>query len=630
MDVEAQSTEVKQSFSEKLIDLVVYCSLETGTMLGIGVISIENRSHPVFLDTWRKILLIAGFCLIIFNIKLLYYQQPPGYVVDIYSVLPLYFYGASILCFFFASFALFSKQDIVKELGILLLIINHAVILMIPYMLGYYSMGRADDISYIGEYVHISQTGSIQGWDIYPAAPILGAALKTLTGLPVNYISFIMPILFSFIFIGGLYLCCHFFLKERIILNIAIIASFILYLGPYNFLNTPHAMFFAYMPLYIFVLSRFIQNSTFENALLIFIPTILVPFMHPFIVFFISYLLLVLIVVGGQLNRIFPGNYRYASRPLLVLVIGFLSWFIYSQSLLGNFAQHYQSFIENSIEPVLFETTDKLSQINVDIFKIVKLLFVYYSRYFIPLLIIILGFAYLYVNRDKMSDRLKKSMFFFAFFYIVFLFAEVILFLNPFVAHQPDRITNLNFMVYAQVPLCALSLYVLSQKIHSINRRTILLVLLLTGIWSLSLFGVFNSPNIFKANDGLTYNEVEGMTWFYESKEYVNTIVPMSQIERFRDLFDEKKGLDKNIAMPEISDHFGYQSSDNSTFVDLNLKQGQQSNVVLLTIDELLYQKVPGYMEVGRFNADDFIRLREDPSINLVYQNKNIEIYTTV
>ena len=37
----------------------------------------------------------------------------------------------------------------------------------------------------------------------------------------------------------------------------------------------------------------------------------------------------------------------------------------------------------------------------------------------------------------------------------------------------------------------------------------------------------------------LTYNEVEGMEWFYEVKDSENIIVPLSQIGRFHDLFDD-------------------------------------------------------------------------------------------
>ncbi len=123
----------------------------------------------------------------------------------------------------------------------------------------------------------------------------------------------------------------------------------------------------------------------------------------------------------------------------------------------------------------------------------------------------------------------------------------------------------------------------------------------------------------------LTYNEVEGMEWFYEARNNENIIVPPSQIERFHNLFDDG-GSDKRI---RISDHFGYDSSHRS-FADINLEYKQESYIVLLTLDELLYQEVPGYVEVGRYTAGDYARFRNDQSVDVkLYDNLNIEIYFT-
>lgn len=576
---------------------------------------------------YSKPLLTVGFLLIIYNFLTLYFHYPQGYVVDIYSVLPLSFYGASILCYLISSVVLLSEQGLVRKFGILLLVLNHLTILSIPYMLGYYSMGRADDMSYIGEYVYTSKTGFIGGWNIYPGSLILGAALSTMSGLPVNGAAFVMPFVFSFILIGGLCLCCRFFLKEEKLMNIAVLSSFILYLGPYNFLNVPHALFFAYMPLFIFILSRYIKKPDLANAALILILTVLVPFMHPFIVLFVFSLLAILIFFGRVLNRSIHGNYWHATRPLVVLFTGFFAWFIYCDRLLGNFERSYRSYLQKATEPVLLETADKLARINVDPFKMTKLLFVYYGRYIIPLLIIGIALVLLYLKRDQISQFLKNRMHFFLTFYILFSAAEMFLFLNPILMfnHQPDRMTNLNFMVYAQVPLFVLSLSVVFAKSKFCNRQMVLLILLLTGTWSLGFFGTFDSPNIFRTNVALTYNEVEGMEWFYEARDSENIIVPWSQIGRFHALFDDG-GSDNRIS---ISDHFGYDSSHRS-FADINLEYDRRSYVVLLTLDELLYQEVPGYMEVGRYTAGDYARFRNDQSVYVkMYDNLNIEIYST-
>lgn len=569
--------------------------------------------------------LTIGFLLIVHNFITLYFHQPQGYVVDIYSALPLSFYGASILCYLISSVVLLSDRGIIRKAGILLLVLNHLTILSIPCMLGYYSMGRADDMSYIGEYVHISKTGAIDGWDIYPGSLILGAALSIVSGLPANGAAFVMPVVFSFIFIGGLFLCCRLFLEEEKLVSIALLSSFILYLGPYNFLNVPHALFFAYMPLFIFILSWYIKRPKFTTAALVIIPTVLVPFMHPFIVLFVVALLLVLVLFGGILNRLIHGDYWRATRPLVVLITGFFSWFIYCGTLLGSFRVSYRSYLQRTTEPVLLETADKLARINVDLFKMTKLLFVYYSRYFIPLIIISIALILVYLKRDKISQFLKSRTHFFLIFYIMFLVAEAVLFLNPMFSHQPDRLTNLNFLVYAQVPLFVLALSVVFAKSKFFNRQTIILLLLLTGTWGLGLFGTFDSPNIFRTNVALTYNEVEGMEWFYEARDSENIIVPLSQIGRFHTLFDDG-GSDNYIP---VADHFGYDSSHRS-FADINLEYNQQSYVVLLTLDEFLYQEVPGYVEVGRYTAGDYARFRNDQSIDVkAYDNLNIEVYIT-
>lgn len=564
-----------------------------------------------------------GFYCIIYNFLVLYFHTPQGYEVDIYSALPLSFYCASIFCYLISSYILIYNQESVKKFSILLLILNHAVILLIPYMLGYYSMGRADDMSYIGEYLHISNVGFISEWDIYPGSLIFGAIISIFSGLTANESAFIIPFFFSFIFIGGLYLFCRFFLKDSILVNLAILTSFIFYLGPYNHLNVPHALFFAYIPIFILILFKYIKNNNFSTAILILIPTLFVPFMHPFIVFFVFAFFLALIFLNKIFNRYIQGDSKNVVSPVLILLIGFLSWFIYCDKLFGDFKRSYHGYIQRVTEPVFFETVDKLARINVDTFKMVRLLFVYYGRYFIPLIIISLALFVIYLKRDYISNVLKKRFLFFLIFYIIFFIIEAILFLNPIFPHEPDRMTNLNFMVYAQVPLFVLSLHAINIRFKTVKKIFPFLVLLITLMWSLSLFGMFFSPITYGPNIALTNNEVKGMMWFYEARSSENVIVPVSQISRFHSLFDDNR-YDRIIRIPN---HFGYKSSDES-FVIINLDNNKRAYVILLTIDELLYQLVPGYQEVGRYTKEDFIQFRNDQSINgKTYDNKNIEIY---
>ena len=73
---------------------------------------------------YSKPLLTIGFLLIVHNFLTLYLHHPQGYVVDIYSVLPFSFYGASILCYLISSVVLLSDLGIMRKAGILLLVLN--------------------------------------------------------------------------------------------------------------------------------------------------------------------------------------------------------------------------------------------------------------------------------------------------------------------------------------------------------------------------------------------------------------------------------------------------------------------------------------------------------------------------
>jgi len=571
-----------------------------------------------------KMSLIFGFFLITYNFLVLSFYQPQGYIVDIYSALPIIFFLSLIISYIIGSAIIFTTQGIMRKLGILLLILTYSTVLVIPYLLGYYSMGRADDMTYIGEYLQISNSGKIAGWDIYPASHILGAVLTLATGLPSHLISFIIPFLFSSLFVGGLIVWSRRILSDdRMLVNIIIPASFILYLGPYNSLNVPHALFFAMMPLYLFILFRFIkENRGFSNIVLLFPITFLVPFMHPFIVFFVAFTLFAIILISPILEKIVFENYKQFITPLLIVITGFLAWFIYGTRLLGSFRQSYLSYIYKVTEPVFFETAEKMARININYLKIFNLVTLYYGRYIIPSFIIAIAVFLIYLQRNRISQQLKKRTTLIILLYGIFFFIEVILFFNPVISHQPDRLVNLNFIVYAQVPLFALSLYVIFIKPKASRFKILLLLITLSGIWGLSLFGTFDSPNIFRTNTALSYNEVQGMKWFYSSRATENVMVPISQIDRFHDLFADG-GIDKENSIPY---HFGY-LNNNQSFSEINMAPGERNYIILLSIDELLYQKVPGYKDVGRYKAEDFRRFRNDNSINKIFDDTDIEIY---
>ena len=568
--------------------------------------------------------LLSILCLVLLsrNLFILRAILPVGYVVNIYSMFPLSFYLSLITCYFIASFLVLNGKKII---GTLILCLNHIEILIIPYMLGYYSMGRDDDMSYIGEYLQIANSGHFASWDIYPASHIIGASILMISNLEAHYTSFIIPIVFSFVFIAGIYLfSCELF-SDSCIRSLVIVSSFILYTGIYNFFNVPHALFFSFMPLYLCIFYRYIKRYNNPFFSIIFVTmTLLMPISHPFIVFFLFVIFLFHLapkfISALNLEVLRVPTIKVSS--FLILAVSSMGWFIYNNTLMESSRIQYREFIHKTTVPVFFKTTEKISKLNFSFFDYIKLVSFYYGRYLIPGFIIFASVIYLYYHKNLFKRSLFKNYPYPLVLCVILIFTELVLILNPIISHQPDRITNLNFVVYAEVPLFACALYLLFLMNSKSFSKKLLVCSICLLVWGLSLFGCFDSPNVYRENVALTYNEVCGMKWFYESKDESIVSVPVRQINRFHDLSGEKEKKDR---LKDIPDHFGYVDSSGSFATNLNLDESLY--VIILTLDELLYQEVPGYKAVGRYTKEDFDRFRNDASVNKIYDSLNIEIF---
>jgi hypothetical protein len=591
-------------------------------------VSPEIKTDASRFSTSQRILKAVasiGFLLLASNLALLALQQPQGYAINIYDALPRTFIPSLVVAYLIGAMLLLGGNRLNKRLGLLMLVMTHLMILLVPYLLGYYSMGRGDDMTYIGEYLHIAGSGHIASWDIYPAGLVFGSVLSLVTNLQANIVSFIVPIIFSFIFIIGLILCCKLLSPGGRYVDIAILSSFVLYIGPYNFLNTPNALFFAFLPIFIYVVFKYVMNRNFPIAVVLLVLTWLMPFTHPFIFLFAFVLLLALIILGPFLRRFGDLDYRKLVSPLAIMTTAFLTWFISNDMLINDFRSNYVKFLSSTAESVVGKTSDKLSLISLDLSNLSRLLLFYYGRYLLPLVVIGVALLWIMYKRRSISQETKNKFKLLVVLYSIYLSVEAFLLFNPFVSHQPDRITNLNFIVFAQVPLFAYALYLFFPSFRTskhVATNLIVVLLILTSIWGISLYGAFDSPNTFKPNAALTVNEVAGMHWLYGSRDNTTVSAPVSQLDRFHELFNDQ-GVDVEVP---ISDHLGYNTTEIS-FANATLGEGNQTYVVLFTLDRLLYQDVPGYSGIARFVQNDFNRFNWDPTVEKLYVGANIAIY---
>jgi hypothetical protein len=525
---------------------------------------------------------------------------------------------------------MFNKR---KMPALFFLAVVYIEVLVIPFVLGYYLMDRADQMSYIGEISHTINTGFLSQSDIYPATFVWASILSLVTNVQINYLTYFISVVITLLFIIGTVVLFRKFISDSDIYNLTLLTAFIFYFSHFHFFPlTPHYFFFSMIPFYLFVFEKYLKNKSVNISIIIVVILILAPFTHPFIFLFLFYFILVAVILRNVLSL----EISDLKTALVLLTTTFSFWFVSNTTFLNDLRIFYYNYLQQITEPTFAETVSKLSVINLNFYQFFIFLNFYYGRYYIPTIFIVVSTIIVYKNRkneNMFSKTFVKNYSTLIVISIFLLILESIFFFNKLVAHQPDRLTNLNFLVFAQIPLFAYSLYVIFLRRSSIRNFFVVLIIL-TSVWTLSFFGIFDSPTIFKPNNAITYNEVYGMKWFYENKvDYPIASAPISQLYRFRDLLAEHRDIfakDSIDKYKDIPDHFGYvknNSISTQNFSDINLKKQEQIYLIILTIDELLYQKVPGYDQIGRYTNNDFSRFRNDKSVEKIYQSTNIEIY---
>ncbi|NLN49353.1 MAG: hypothetical protein GX154_09790 [Clostridiales bacterium] len=114
--------------------------------------------------------------------------------------------------------------------------------------------------------------------------------------------------------------------------------------------------------------------------------------------------------------------------------------------------------------------------------------------------------------------------------------------------------------------------------------------------------------------------DMSGMEWAVDNSggdcQYVTILSP---ITRFADaiLGIHATKIEFGKEDPTVIDHFGY---NNNTYLGHYYDETMYFSVTQM--DQIIYDTVPTYSAVGRFNYYDFINLNQDPTVDRLYHNR--------
>jgi len=485
--------------------------------------------------------------LLVYSLFILREIGPEGYAANIYEQLPFHFFLILLLCYLSACFVLLAYK---KSSAALALMLIHVIVLIIPYMLGYASVGRGNDFLYPGLEINtgISGTSRLSTFsDLSPTGPLLVSILTLASGIGVQGLSHFLPIIFSIIFITGMYLFYRGFMSREKLVSVTFLSSVIPYFGHFQASTVSYFLTFCLVPIYLLLLWNAISNknrTAMIACLLFMIP--LLPLAHPFIFTYLLCFALLLtfaskVTQSGLLKKIL--SLKNLSRDPLSSSSGkIVPLFIFFLFLSGGFllCAKYASEFFNVFLPALVWRIEALTaagfatipSMESGVFEFIHLFNLYYGKYYIPLIFVIINTIIVWQNRKRFCHHFVRRYPRFLLLYIASFLLELGFLLNPFIPYPPDRFANLSFIIFAQIPLLGYSLYiVLLRKGYTTGLGAAILVLAL--LWTLGFFSCFSSPYTGGISEAVTQNEVEGMQWLIESKASYPYVISPGEKESY-------------------------------------------------------------------------------------------------
>jgi len=570
--------------------------------------------------------------LLVYSLFVLRGIQPEGYTTNIYEQLPFHFFLTLLFCFFLACIMLLAYR---KMSAVLILFLVHITVLIIPYMLGYVSVGRGEEFSYMGV---LGESGLFGLSNISPTGPLFVSALALVSGLEPWALSYFLPVLFSILFIIGMFLFYRVFMSREKLVSVAFLSSLIPYFGHFQVSTFPYYLCFCLVPLYLFVLRNALaaKNRAMAVCLLFMIP--LLPLSHPFIFAYLICFSLSLAVSGtmlktGFLRKILSLNFlslsSFHSAGIKVPVFIFLSFTSGGFLLCAKYAPHFFDVFLSTLawrtETLMTAGLSRVPETEGNFFEFVHLFNLYYGKYYIPLIFIVINSVIVWQNRKRFCHHFVRRYPRFLILYISTFFLELVFLLNPFIPYPPDRFANLSFIIFAQIPLLGYSLYVIFlRKGYTLGLGSAVMIICL--LWALGFFTCFSSPYTGGISEAVSQNEVNGIQWLSGVNKNYPYVMSLGEEDGSNALTGNfSSNLNISAEFADISGRPIYTSKNNSKGI-VPLERPAESKpfyLVVTTFSEALNlnKRESGRTPVSTENA------QTGYPVHKIYDSLNIEIY---
>jgi hypothetical protein len=591
-----------------------------------------------------KIFLIIGFFLILVSLTILLGAEPAAsYEFSIYDVFPWYFWAfllSAILCgqIVIVGSAITQSRTNYWLFGLVAILISNAIVLFLPLIRGYHIYGAHDVLTHIGYMKDILQTSGISG-DHYPVDHLLGVSIHVISGLSLPDITLIIPPFFSFFFLLSMYFAGKTIFQKKFELLIFVIFTSIVMMGDFFVSFTPNSQAFCLVPLLLFLTFKIYQGAHSEKYyILLLLLCFLIVFYHPLVtvmvIFILFFMQIMQYILEKYENRTLKKvNYSYTIFFILAV---FSIWSKYLNMITDVVKPIIERlFGEAQIESEFQKNIGLISQLNADPWYFLQLILNMYGQLMILglLSLLCIGLILKSIKKQDTESNFYKGVPLMGFTVFLMLSAVMLLTTGSFGFVRIYVFATLFSLLLIPTGVCLF----FSDNPHdqSPSRKTIIktfgIIFIIFCVTFYSTFNLFSSPLIKAENQQVPDSDYTGMNTFFSHRDEDLPVLELGLYSfRFYDAIFGQSAQRRNINyyIPNdpimiLPDHFGYENETLSRNFYLHPKY-----LVLNTQGREFYSHIyPEFEYRWRFLPQDFVHLENDNSIQLVYSNKNLEIF---
>ena len=561
-----------------------------------------------------------------------------GYEASIYAAYPNTFWVIYFLIYLLSLsavvYSIFIKSDkLFFFTGLFNLLILNSIILLLPFLRGYFTIGIGDVTNHLAYLKGILSTHYWGGPEVvrgspYPLPHILSVDMMLIIGMKLETIGQITPVLYYIVYVLFVYLLGRELFKDNRKAILLLLVALVPVLRGYYYY--PSLMFFCLIPMLLYALAKTVERTSFQFKLVLVITLVTLPIAHAassvlLMAFSAIICLVVYILPGGSFTL-----RSYLNCALIFLVVWFVwllalegtfvSWIRYYVGWFSSVSEQYSYFKVNlaGLEAARLSLGDAII-LYIKKFGPTHLLFGLASVFSISAI-------YNWIRKkryDKFNIALSIICLVSVALYIISFFFTLTL--------LGGRI--IPYVLLISLLVSATFLFSLVSASKSRIRRVVSLtftVVLLFSITCIATFGYYDSPFTKDSPEHCTYMELNGMSWLLQNRNKNLEVDDLSHKQRLLTtclLGYDKSALEPNlksvyelITMPH---HFNY---GNESLLAKTLKKNMY--LIINKKTELISTEVyPEYEDRWVFHPDDYAKLESDVSIDRMYHNGEVKIF---